>query len=112
MAYMRAALVQPELLNYRPSVVSAAVLYTDRLSRGELPFWPSALAHLTGYSLSQTPELAAAVSTLQRCVHALLPSPSCGWSQLLPECAANQQLSFLKGGKLHWSLQDGICCSQ
>lgn len=66
--FMRAALVQSDLLNYRPSVVAASVLYMDRLSRGELPFWPSSLAHLTGYSITQTPELAASILTMQRCV--------------------------------------------
>lgn len=67
MGFMRAALVQSDLLNYRPSVVAASVLYIDRMTRAELPFWPSSLAHLTGYSLTHTPELAAAIGTMQRC---------------------------------------------
>ncbi len=48
------------------AVVAAAVLFADRKSRGLAPYWPSALASLTGYSLSGTPELAAAVGGAQR----------------------------------------------
>ena len=66
-ALARAALQQSELLNYRPSVVAAAVLYADRLARAELPLWPSCLAHLSGYSTSATPELAAAIAAIQWC---------------------------------------------
>lgn len=51
-------------------MVAAAVLYADRKSRGLAPYWPSALASLTGYTLTATPELAAAVSGAQRCVRA------------------------------------------
>lgn len=44
------------------------MLFADRKSRGLAPYWPSALASLTGYSLSGTPELAAAVNGAQRWV--------------------------------------------
>ncbi len=64
-ALARAALVQSELLNYRPSVVAAAVLHADRLARAELPLWPSCLAHLSGYSATATSELAAAIAAVQ-----------------------------------------------
>ncbi|BDA45635.1 probable pentatricopeptide repeat-containing protein At2g31400, chloplastic at N-terminal half [Coccomyxa sp. Obi] len=64
-ALARAALQQSELLNYRPSVVAAAVLYADRLAHAELPLWPSCLAHLSGYSTTATPELAAAIAAIQ-----------------------------------------------
>lgn len=66
-ALARVALQQSELLNYRPSVVAAAVLYADRLARAELPLWPSCLAHLSGYSTTATPELAAAIAAIQWC---------------------------------------------
>lgn len=55
-----------EFLNYRPSVVAAAVLYADRRSRGAAPYWPSALARLTGYAPAATPELGSAVAGAQR----------------------------------------------
>lgn len=37
-------------LQYRPSVVGAAVLFSVRKQQGLYPFWPSALMHMTGYS--------------------------------------------------------------
>eukprot|EP00775_Hariotina_reticulata_P004644 gene4644-4896_t len=55
-----------EFLNYRPTVTAAAVLYCERLQQGRLPFWPSSLAVLTGYSNARTPELAAAINGAQR----------------------------------------------
>lgn len=55
-----------EFLNYRPTITAAAVLYCNRLQQGRLPFWPSSLAGLTGYSNAQTPELAAAIVGARR----------------------------------------------
>jgi hypothetical protein len=51
------------------------VLYCCRLQRGLLPFWPSALAGLTGYSNAHTPELAAAISGTQRLYHKMKAAP-------------------------------------
>ncbi|GMH35501.1 hypothetical protein BSKO_03369 [Bryopsis sp. KO-2023] len=41
------ALLRHEFLNFRPSVVAAALLFHDRKARGRVKFWPSSLAHLT-----------------------------------------------------------------
>lgn len=60
------AAMDKEFLNYRPTITAAAVLYCDRLQKGLLPFWPSSLATLTGYSNARTAELAAAISGAQR----------------------------------------------
>jgi pentatricopeptide repeat domain-containing protein 1 len=56
-------------------VVAAAVLFVDRRSRGLAPYWPSALAQLTGYAAQATPELAAAVAGAQR-LHDRLQVPA------------------------------------
>lgn len=53
-------------LNCRPSVIAAAVLYTDRRARGVIPFWPTMLAKLTGYQDMSTPELSVAIKAAQR----------------------------------------------
>ncbi|KAK9842201.1 hypothetical protein WJX81_000257 [Elliptochloris bilobata] len=62
----RAALADAEFLNFRPSVLAAALLYAERRGRGALPFWPAALAQLTGHTHAATPELAAAIAAAQR----------------------------------------------
>jgi pentatricopeptide repeat domain-containing protein 1 len=54
------------LLNCRPSVVAAALLYAERRQRGAVPFWPSMLAKMTGYEDLTTPELACAVKSVQK----------------------------------------------
>lgn len=54
------------LLNCRPSVVAAAVLYAERRLRGAVPFWPSMLSKLTGYEDMATPELTVAVRIAQK----------------------------------------------
>lgn len=54
------------LLNCRPSVVAAAILYAERRLRGAVPFWPSMLARLTGYEDMATPELTIAVRVAQK----------------------------------------------
>jgi Cyclin, C-terminal domain len=61
------ALFDSTLLNYRPSVVAAALIYAERQQRGAVPFWPAALSHLTGYhDLLGTAELASAVRSAQQ----------------------------------------------
>lgn len=60
------AAMDKEFLNCRPTITAAAILYCDRLHKGLLPFWPSSLATLTGYSNARTAELAAAISGAQR----------------------------------------------
>jgi len=54
------------LLNCRPSVVAAALLYAERRQRGAVPFWPSMLAKMTGYEDLTQPELACAVKSAQK----------------------------------------------
>lgn len=76
---LRETLSDSEFLNYRPSVVAAAVLLVERKSRGMAPYWPSALSALTGYTLQATPELAAAVAGAQR-LFDKLPVPPGGRS--------------------------------
>ena len=61
------ALFDSTLLNYRPSVIAAALIYAERQQRGAVPFWPAALSHLTGYhDLLGTAELASAVRSAQQ----------------------------------------------
>jgi pentatricopeptide repeat domain-containing protein 1 len=60
------ALFDMSLLNCRPSVVAAALLYAERRQRGAVPFWPSVLAQMTGYEDLTTPELACAVRAAQK----------------------------------------------
>eukprot|EP00887_Chlorella_sp_A99_P002940 scaffold24.g2940.t1 len=77
-----------EFLNYRrgyfmPSVVAAAVLYADRRSRGAAPYWPSALARLTGYAPAATPELGSAVAGAQRLL-GRLQAPAALWNHAKP----------------------------
>lgn len=67
-----------EFLNYRPSILAAAVLYTARQARGMLPLWPTVLTLLTGCNEANTPELFSAITATQRqvagrgcaCMHA------------------------------------------
>jgi len=49
---LREALLSPEFVNIRPSVVAAALLYQDRESKGKVKLWPSSLMHLTGINVS------------------------------------------------------------
>jgi pentatricopeptide repeat domain-containing protein 1 len=53
-------------LNCRPSITAAAVIYADRRERGIIPFWPSALAKLTGYNDVSALELSVAIKSAQR----------------------------------------------
>jgi len=59
-------LTDMSFLNCRPSVIAAAVVYTDRRARGIIPFWPTMLAKLTGYQDMSTPELSVAIKSAQR----------------------------------------------
>jgi len=63
-------------LNCRPSVIAAAVLYTDRRARGVIPFWPTMLAKLTGYQDMSTPELSVAIKAAQRSVSGRTGEPA------------------------------------
>jgi hypothetical protein len=60
------AMFDMSLLNCRPSIVAAALLYAERRQRGAVPFWPSTLAKLTGYEDLTTPELSLAVRAAQK----------------------------------------------
>ena len=63
---MEQSLLDVALMNCRPSVVAAAVLYADRRRRGVIPFWPTMLAKLTGYGDMGSPELSAAIKAALR----------------------------------------------
>lgn len=39
---------EPALVNFKPSLVAAAVLYLSRKKIGASPFWPQSLVALTG----------------------------------------------------------------
>lgn len=39
---------EPTLVNFKPSLVAAAVLYLSRKKVGASPFWPLSLVTLTG----------------------------------------------------------------
>jgi pentatricopeptide repeat domain-containing protein 1 len=60
------AVFDMSLLNCRPSIVAAALLYAERRQRGAVPFWPSTLAKMTGYEDLTTPELSCAVRAAQK----------------------------------------------
>lgn len=49
---LREALLSTEFVNFRPSVVAAALLYMDRECKGKVKLWPSSLMHLTGISIT------------------------------------------------------------
>ncbi|KAI8105723.1 hypothetical protein M9434_000305 [Picochlorum sp. BPE23] len=53
-------------LNCRPSITAAAVIYVDRRNRGIIPFWPSSLAKLSGYTDVSALELSIAIKSAQR----------------------------------------------
>ncbi|WIA29715.1 hypothetical protein OEZ86_012195 [Tetradesmus obliquus] len=68
------AMFDMSLLNCRPSIVAAALLYAERRHRGAVPFWPSTLAKMTGYEDLTTPELSCAVRAAQKlCRKVLYP---------------------------------------
>jgi pentatricopeptide repeat domain-containing protein 1 len=66
MGQVRESLTDMALLNCRPSVIAAAVMYAERRGRGIIPFWPSMLAKLSGYQDMSTPELSVAIKAAQR----------------------------------------------
>ena len=43
---------EASLVNFRPSLVAAAVLFLSRKAVGSSPFWPQALVKLTGATCS------------------------------------------------------------
>jgi len=61
-----ACICDTAFLNCRPSIIASAVVYTDRRTRGVIPFWPSALAKLTGYNDVSALELSVAIKTAHR----------------------------------------------
>lgn len=61
---LRAVLMEPIILRWRPAVVAAAVLVAARKTVGCFPFMPASLEQLTGLTM-ETPELAAAAAALE-----------------------------------------------
>ena len=57
---------ESSFLNCRPSIVASAVVYVSRRARGAIPFWPSSLSRLTGYSDVGAPEISIAIKAAQR----------------------------------------------
>ena len=96
LAIMARTLQDNASLNFRPSIIAAAVLYCARRGQGQTPFWPVALVALTGYSATQSAELVAAITTVQRWAShdvRLLPDRSCKMWALLVQLA-EQGLTF------------------
>jgi len=61
------ALFEEELVDAQPSLVAAALLYSERRARGAVPFWPSTLARMTGYEdLSAQADMADVVRAAQK----------------------------------------------
>ncbi|KAI3436046.1 hypothetical protein D9Q98_002103 [Chlorella vulgaris] len=56
----------PAFTSYPPSVLAAAAVYLGRKQCGVLPFWPSVLQRLTGYSESLHSEFSQALRELQQ----------------------------------------------
>ncbi|EFJ50581.1 hypothetical protein VOLCADRAFT_116752, partial [Volvox carteri f. nagariensis] len=79
------------LLNCRPSVVAAAILYAERRLRGAVPFWPSMLSKLTGYHDMSTPELTVAMYKAQLIQLAGQAGPSAASISVAPELAGGPQ---------------------
>lgn len=48
MTVITETIYEPALVNFKPSLVAAAVLYLSRKKIGAAPFWPQALMNLTG----------------------------------------------------------------
>lgn len=67
---LRLTLPSTTFLNFRPSIVAAAVLYVERRSRGAVPLWPVALAQLTGMYDLGVPEFIAAIKATESLVQA------------------------------------------
>lgn len=82
------AVTDNEFLNYRPTITAAAVLYSERLHKGQLPFWPSSLSGLTSYSNARTPELSAAINGAQRLWKALAGAKHASSSEAAPAATA------------------------
>lgn len=61
---LRAVLVDPMILRWRPAVIAAAVLVAARKTVGCQPFMPSCLEQLTGMT-ADTPDLAAAAAAVE-----------------------------------------------
>lgn len=54
----------PNLIGCKPSHIAASILYVLRKMKGMVPFWPTALASMTGFANLQSGELANCVSTV------------------------------------------------
>ena len=74
-ASLREALLLPEFVNIRPSVVAAALLYQDRESKGKVKLWPSSLQHLTGIDVSD-PEFQAALFAARQLETSMYKTPT------------------------------------
>lgn len=61
---LRAVLIDPMVLSWRPAVVAAAVLVAARTTVGCYPFFPSCLEQLTGSTLDN-PDVAAAIAAIK-----------------------------------------------
>jgi len=55
----------PVFMKFSPSVVAAALLYSVRKCRGQVPFWPAALTAMTGCDPNQTDTLALCIQLIE-----------------------------------------------
>ena len=104
LAIMARTLQDNASLNFRPSIIAAAVLYCARRGQGQTPFWPVALVALTGYSATQSAELVAAITTVQRW--------ACHDFHLLLDCSCMMWLCYQlpkQGLTLPSAVVDGSC---
>ncbi|CAK0784210.1 hypothetical protein CVIRNUC_007414 [Coccomyxa viridis] len=56
------ALSDMAILQFPPSLTAAAILVAARRAQGSVPFWPSVLSQLTGYTEASSPPFASAIA--------------------------------------------------
>ncbi|KAK9810087.1 hypothetical protein WJX72_004590 [[Myrmecia] bisecta] len=95
MTLMAEAVFVPTFLQYRPSLVAAAVLYTARRAQGTYPFWPAALGMLTGYTDPLQGEFAACVSAAGELLRLRSPSGHLDLPMLSPRSLGSPSMGGL-----------------
>ncbi|KAK9846531.1 hypothetical protein WJX81_006057 [Elliptochloris bilobata] len=88
-ALLRETLADAGFLNFRPSMIAAAVVYVERRARGIIPFWPSVLAKMTHYEDMTSHELSLAIKAAQRlCARMAAGHPGAGIPPVSPRLLA------------------------
>lgn len=101
---LRAVLLDPLVLRWRPSVMAAATLAAARTAVGCHPFFPSCLEQLTDMTVEteeQTSELAAAIAAVEPLAAAAGLEPPARASPAAQFAAANRQLAAGLFGQLN-----------